>query len=103
MTNRLHQIGYRKSDILGKPKELKLAAFTNSDYANNEDRKSITGGVVTVGGVFYIEDISDSEYIINRSGIHSFGNNNTRSSISNTNLRRIIWGGTQETKYYFRR
>ena len=26
-------------------------AFTDSDYANGEDRKSVTGGVVTLGGV----------------------------------------------------
>ena len=47
-------IGYIKSDIgkgriLQKPKELRLIAFTDSDYRNDEDRKSITGGVVTLG------------------------------------------------------
>ena len=46
-------IGYIKSNIgkgriLLKPKELRLVAFTDSDYANNEDRKSVIGGVVTV-------------------------------------------------------
>ena len=34
-----------------KPKELRLVAFTDSDYANNEYRKSIAGGVVTMGGL----------------------------------------------------
>ena len=48
-------IGYIRSDIgkgriLRKPKELRLIAFTESDYTNDEDRKSVTGGVVTVGG-----------------------------------------------------
>ena len=48
-------IGYIKSDIgkgriLQKPKEFRLIAFTDSDYANDEDRISITGGVVTLGG-----------------------------------------------------
>ena len=47
-------IGYIESDIgkgriLRKPKKLSLVAFTDSDYANNEDRKSTTG-VVTMGG-----------------------------------------------------
>ena len=47
-------IGYIKSDIrkgriLPKPKELRVVAFTDSDCANNEDRKSVTGGVWTVG------------------------------------------------------
>ena len=46
---------YIKSDIgkgriLQKPKEFRIVAFMDSDYANNEDRKSVTGGVVTVGG-----------------------------------------------------
>ena len=39
-----------KGRVLRKPKELRLVAFTDSEYANNEDKKSITGGVVTVGG-----------------------------------------------------
>ena len=48
-------IGYVKSDIgkgriLQKPKELRLIVFMDSDYVNDEDRKSITGGVVTVRG-----------------------------------------------------
>ena len=52
-------IGYIKLDIgkgriLRKPKELRLVAFTDSDYGNNEDRKSITGGVVTMGGSLLI-------------------------------------------------
>ena len=29
---------------------MRLVAFTDLDYANNEDRKSVTGGVVTMGG-----------------------------------------------------
>ena len=60
-------IGYIKSDIwksriLRKPKELGLVAFMDSDYANNEDRKSVRGEVVTVGGshtFFYIKDASN--------------------------------------------
>ena len=48
-------IGYIKGSIgrgrlLKKPKELRIVAFTDSDYANGEDRKSITGGVTTIGG-----------------------------------------------------
>ena len=48
-------IGYIKSDIgkgriLQKPKELRLIAFTDSDYANDKDRQSVTGGIVTKGG-----------------------------------------------------
>ena len=30
---------------------MRIVAFTDSDYANNEDRKSVTGRVVTVGGL----------------------------------------------------
>ena len=33
-----------------KPKELSYVIFTDSDHANNEDRKIITGDVVTMGG-----------------------------------------------------
>ena len=48
-------MGYTKRNIdkgrlLKKPKELRIVAFTDSDYANGEDRKSVTGGVVTLGG-----------------------------------------------------
>ena len=48
-------VGYIKRNIgkgrlLKKPKELRIVAFTDSDYANGEDRKSVTGGVVTLGG-----------------------------------------------------
>ena len=39
-----------KGRLLKKPKELRIVAFTDSDYANGEDRKSITGGVTTIGG-----------------------------------------------------
>ena len=38
-----------ESRILQKPKELRSVAFMDSDYANNEDRKNTTGGVVTMG------------------------------------------------------
>ena len=49
-------VGYIKGTIgrgrlLKKPKEMRIIAFTDSDYANGEDRKSVTGGVVTLGGV----------------------------------------------------
>lgn len=49
-------VGYIKGTIgkgrlLRKPKEMRIVAFTDSDYANGEDRKSVTGGVVTLGGV----------------------------------------------------
>ena len=30
---------------------MRLIAITDSDYANNEDIKSVTGGIVTVGGL----------------------------------------------------
>ena len=30
---------------------MRIIAFTDSDYANGEDRKSVTGGVITLGGV----------------------------------------------------
>ena len=46
-------IGYIKSDIrkgriIRKLKELRIVAFTDSDYTNDEDRKSITGGIMNV-------------------------------------------------------
>ena len=49
-------VGYIKGTIgkgrlLRKPKEMRIVAFTDSDYANGEDRKSVTGGVITLGGV----------------------------------------------------
>jgi len=48
-------VGYIKGSIgkgrlLRKPKEMKIVAFTDSYYANREDRKSVTGGVITLGG-----------------------------------------------------
>ena len=48
-------IGYIKASIgkgrfLGKPTELRIVAYTDSDYANDDERKSVTGGVVTLGG-----------------------------------------------------
>ena len=48
-------IGYFKLDIgngriLQYPKELRLVAFMDYDYANDENRKSIAGGVMTMGG-----------------------------------------------------
>ena len=48
-------IGYIKANIgkgrfLMKPNELRIIAYTDSDYANNDERKSITGGIVTLGG-----------------------------------------------------
>ena len=49
--DRSYQIEHKKGQILRKPKELRLVVFTDSDYANDEkDRKSITRGVVTMGG-----------------------------------------------------
>ena len=52
----LRLVGYIKGNIgkgrlLKKPKEIQIVAFTDSDFANREDRKSVTGGVVTLGGV----------------------------------------------------
>ena len=49
-------VGYIKGNIgkgrlLKQPKEMRIVAFTDSDYANGEDRKSVTGGIVTLGGV----------------------------------------------------
>ena len=38
-----------KGRILQKSKDLRLVAFAVTGYANNEDRKSITGGVMTMG------------------------------------------------------
>ena len=48
-------IGYTKAKIgkgrlLRKSEELRIVAYTDADYANNNERKSITGGVVTIGG-----------------------------------------------------
>ena len=48
-------IGYIKANIgkgrlLRKPSELRIVAYTDSDYANDDKRKSVTGGVVTLGG-----------------------------------------------------
>ena len=49
-------MGYIKENIgkdrlLKQPKEMKIVAFTDSDYVNGEDRKSVTGGIITLGGV----------------------------------------------------
>ena len=48
-------IGYIKANIekvryLRKPTELRIVAYTDSDYANDAKRKSVTGRVVTLGG-----------------------------------------------------
>ena len=40
-----------KGRILRRPKEMRVIAFIDSDYASGEDRKSVTGGVITIGGV----------------------------------------------------
>ena len=81
-------IGCIKSDIgkgriLQTPKELRIVAFTDSDYANDEDRNNC--GRITY--IFYIEDASNSKFIINGSRIYDFRNGNARSSISSANIR----------------
>ena len=48
-------IGYIKANIrkgrfLRKPTELRIVAHTDLDCANSDERKSVTGGVVTLGG-----------------------------------------------------
>ena len=48
-------IGYIKAIIgmgrlIKKPEELRIVTYTDADYANNNERKSVTGGVVTLGG-----------------------------------------------------
>ena len=48
-------IGYIKANIgkgrfLRIPSELRIIAYTDSDYANDAKRKSVTGEVVTLGG-----------------------------------------------------
>ena len=40
----------RKDKILQKLNKLRLVAFMDSYFAKNEDRKNITGGMVTMGG-----------------------------------------------------
>ena len=47
-------IGYIKTSIgkgrfLRKQTELKIVAYTDSDYANDDKRKSVTGGIFTLG------------------------------------------------------
>ena len=48
-------IGYIKANIgkgrfLKKSTELRIVAYTDSDYPNDDKRKSVTGGIVTLGG-----------------------------------------------------
>ena len=48
-------IGNIKANIgierfLRKPTELRIVTYTDSNYANNDKRKSVTGGIVTLGG-----------------------------------------------------
>ena len=48
-------IGYiktrkNKGKIIRKPQELRVVAWCDSDYAKAEERKSITGGISTIGG-----------------------------------------------------
>ena len=47
-------IGYIKANIgkerfLRKPTELRIVAYMDADYANDDKRNSVTGGVLTLG------------------------------------------------------
>ena len=39
-----------KGRILQRSEELRLIVFTDSDYTNNEHRKDIMGGIMTIEG-----------------------------------------------------
>ena len=82
------------SNPLKRSRDLKLTVFTNSVCAyNEEDRKSITGGVVNMGR-------SPTFFIINQRGTYCIRNDNTRSNISRITIRWIVCKRAKETKYH---